>query len=459
MTDMKKYYLGIDLGTSAIKLLAVSADGGHTCVRCPYESPTPAGWRKALQQAVSKLGDVTGICAIALSSQVGTYLTDTGEILDWNSSAGKDELAYLKSAVTDEQWLDAIGMVHPELVSYPLPRLLYIKNRYPDAKAVEMPKELLLRELTGNTVTDIFSWRGLCHPEKKDYAHSLLARFGISLSLPKLANPTDLAGVITPKAAEIYGLPQNTPVYVGCNDFFAGLLGMGIYETGAAFALSGTSAHVGIITETPQLGRMVSGAYFHGCATYGGTKASGVSCDFAINNFGIDDLTPALAYENPPMFLPYLKGERAPVYDENAKGVFFGITDKTTRQQMAYAVLEGVVFSQYHIYTSLNATPPARLITGGGSAQNQMMAVLTASLFGCPVLRATENDASAFGAALLAMTGCGVYTDLAQAAKTVSCEAAALPDAELQHHLQKRFSVYQALYGDLKDAFQKFSEL
>ncbi len=447
------------MGTSAIKLLAVTPEGARLSARCGYESATPEGWRTALKTALAEL-PVAQIAAIGMSSQVGTYLTDTGKQLDWNSAAGKEELPYLKSAVTDPEWLDAIGMVHPELVSYPLPRLLYIQSHFPDAKAVEMPKELLIRELTGNTVTDIFSWRGLCHPEKQDYAKDLLTRFGISLSLPPVKLPTDLAGTVTPEASARYGLPQGIPVYVGCNDFFAGLLGMGIYDIGTAFELSGTSAHVGVLTETPQSGRIVSGPYFHGCATYGGTKASGAACDFAIRNFGIDGLTPEIAFENPPLFLPYLTGERAPIYDENAKGVFFGITHKTTPAHMAYAVLEGVVFSLYHIYTSLNAQTPTRLITGGGSAVNAMMAALKASVFGCPVSRVKENDASALGAALLAMTGSGVFASVAQAAEAAAdYEPVAAPDAALGSLLQKRFAVYRSLYGNLKEPFQKFSEM
>ena len=272
--------------------------------------------------------------------------------------------------------------------------------------------------------------------------------------------PTDLAGTVTPEASATYGLPQGIPVYVGCNDFFAGLLGMGIYDIGTAFALYGTSAHVGMITQAPQSGRIVSGPYFHGCATYGGTKASGAACDFAMQNFGIDGLTPEISCENPPIFLPYLAGERAPIYDENAKGVFFGITDKTTSAHMAYAVLEGVVFSLYHIYTSLNARTPTRLITGGGSALNPTMAKLTAALFGCEVCRAKENDASALGAALLAMTGSGIYASIEQAAQAAAdYELAAIPDERLGNRLQARFSVYQSLYGDLKHTFEKFREL
>ena len=350
---MERKYLGIDLGPSAVKLLLATPAGRCRHVKCDYEKADISGWCEALKEAAAMLKEqdaLEELCGIALSSQVGTYITDTGEILSWESAAGKEELCEIKAAVTDKQWTEQIGMVHPDLVSYPLPRLLYIKRHFPQCRAVMMPKELLLYELTGNLITDPFSWRGLCDPDKKAYSYSLLEKFGIDLSLPPLGLPTDCAGCVNEAAAQKYGLPVGTPVYIGCNDFYAGLLGMGVLEEDSVFELSGTSEHLGIITAERMEGAFVSGRYFNGFASYGGTKSSGACCNFAIRNFGIDKLDMRNMFSDAPVFLPYLNGERAPIYDENAKGVFFGINAKTSSDDMAYAVLEGVVFSLYHIY-------------------------------------------------------------------------------------------------------------
>lgn len=460
---MKNKFLGIDLGTSAIKLLLVTSAGSTLRSKCAYESKDAAGWCDALKKAVAQLkkeDDLQDLQGIALSSQVGTYLLDTGDVISWESNVGKAELQEIKAAVSEKTWVEEIGMVHPDLISYPLPRLLYIKRHFPSCKAVMMPKELLLKELTGNLVSDPFSWRGLCHPDKGRYAEKLLKQFGIHISLPAIGAPTDRAGKVTATAASKYGLPENVPVYIGCNDFFAGLLGMGVWQENSLFELSGTSEHLGIITRERRDGAFISGRFFNGFATYGGTKSSGVSCDFAMKQFGIDDVTPEMALENPPIFLPYLKGERAPIYDENARGVFFGITDKTSPEAMAYAVLEGVVFSLYHIGQSLSLPKVARMITGGGSAVNTTMAKLKAALFDCPVFRVTENDSSALGAAMLAMVGQGAFATLEGAiAKVVSYELAAQPEERLKTLLQKRFSVYKMLYVNLKESFEKFSKL
>ena len=461
MTDMKKEYIGIDLGTSSVKVLLITAKGTVARAKCAYSAADPEGWRDALCKAVAELKKttpLTDVAAISLSSQVGTYITDGGKIVSWSDTAGEAELAEIRGAVSDDEWLQEIEMLHPALISYPLPRLLYIKRHFPRCKAVMMPKEWLIRELTGELVTDCFSWRGLCHTKKKTYSSVLLKRFGIDCTLPSVASPTDRAGYVTETAADRYGLPVHTPVYVGCNDFFAGLLGMGVWKDGAMFELSGTSEHIGAITECRKEGAFVSGPFFNGYATYGGTKASGVACDFAIQQFGIDGVTIDTLDRQPPIFLPYLRGERAPIYNENARGVFFGISDTTERQDMAYAVLEGVVFSLYHISESLGLDVPKRIITGGGSARNGLMATLKAALFGGEVVRVRENDASALGAAMLAMVGDGaVLSEVIE--NLVTYETMARPNGELQKRLLERYAIYKKLYTDVADTFEDFARL
>ncbi len=460
---MERKYLGIDLGTSAVKLLLVTPTGNCIRAKCCYEQTDVIGWCEALKSAVTMLKQqdtLDNLCGISLSSQVGTYIADTGEILSWESAVGKEELCEIKASVSDAQWIEQIGMVHPDLISYPLPRLLYMKRHFPECRSVMMPKELLLQELTGNLVTDMFSWRGLCNPDKNAYSYGLLKQFGIDISLPPLGCPTDCAGQVSETCAQKYGLPVGTPVYIGCNDFYAGLLGMGVLEEDTVFELSGTSEHLGAITAQRTDGSFVSGRYFNGFATYGGTKSSGASCDFAINNFGIDGLDAHSIFRDAPIFLPYLNGERAPIYDENARGVFFGISAETTSNDMAYAVLEGVVFSIYHISESLPQCATNMLITGGGSAGNALMAQLKAALFDRTVVRVTENDASALGASMIAMVGKGEFSSLLDAANTVvSYETVAEPNKQLRELLLKRYAIFKDIYVKLKETFKNYSSV
>ena len=460
---MKNYFLGIDIGTSSVKLLLSTKSGETISAKSEYETNNIAGWCDAIKRCLDRIkGSVplSLICAVSFSSQVGTYITDKGDIIPWFSSAGEQELNEIKLKCSEACFVEEIGMLHPELISYPLSRLLYIKRNFPEAESVIMPKEAVIFELTGNLVTDTFSQRGICNPIKNEYSEKLLKLFNIGFKLPKILNPTDIAGYITENASKTYGLPEGIPVYVGCNDFYAGLLGMGVLKNNTVFELSGTSEHLGVITKARVDGKIISGKYFNGFATYGGTKSSGTSCDFAIKNFGIVELDENLCITNQPIFLPYLKGERAPVYDENARGVFFGITDKTTKSDMAYAILEGVVFSLYHISEDLPIKNVSKIITGGGSAADKLMAKIKAELFDCEILRAKDNNSSALGAVIIAMVAHKAFGSFNDAiVSAVEYVSVAKPDGANREKLLKRFEIYKKLYFSLKSQFEEFSKI
>ena len=463
MTDMGNKYLGIDLGTSSIKLLLKEAGGKTVKVKKKYEYPAPIGWLDALKEALCELGNIVNtaeISAIGLSSQVGSYITDTGEVICWNDNVGKEELCEIKSKFSREDFLSELDMDHPDLISYPLPRFLYIKKHFPYCKKVIMPKELIAGELTDGISSDVFSWRGLAHTKNGRYSKKLLDSFGLDFELPPLFSPTDKIGSVTEFAAKKYGLKQGTPIFAGCNDFFAGLLGMGVLKCGSFFELSGTSEHIGSISSEISESSLISGRFFENFVTYGGTKASGVSCSFAMDNFGLSGVSAEDILSSPPIFLPYLTGERAPIYDENARGVFFGINAKTDSKALAYSVLEGVVFSLFDIAKDLDTSGAVRLITGGGSAEDKVMAKLKAELWGIEIAVCEENDTSALGAAMLAMVGNGEYSSLSEAIdKTVSYRTIAKPSGELREILLNRFGIYKNLYKNLKQSFDAFSAL
>lgn len=469
---MEKYYLGIDIGTSSVKVLAANLDGKTVSEKAKYKGK---GFENgftdmysAVTEALKKLYDTVSpqsISAVGLSSQVGTYITDKGDILPWYQGSTEKELQQVKTVASDEVFVKEIGMKHPDLTSYPLPSMVYIKRNFKNVTTVCMPKEKLLTDLTGEKLTDIFSQRGICNPKTGEYSKVLLDKLDIDYNLYKIVDPTDKGGYITAEASAKYGLPVGIPVYLGCNDFYAGLLGMGVYDTETAFELSGTSEHMGVITKERFDGNVISGEYFNGYATYGGTKGGGASCDFAINNFGIDNLNENTVPHKQPIFLPYLNGERAPIYNEKAKGVFFGISGDTTRDDMAYAVLEGVVFSLYHIYegllkNGLRKSGIKNLICGGGSASNKFMAKLKAELFDMDITHVAENDSSALGAAIIAMTGDGKFEDLRTAVKAVTKYDWTVKNKGLhKEKLLKRFNIYKSIYKSLKNDFNDFYKI
>ena len=461
---MKNFYLGIDFGTSSIKAILQSLDGEKHKLKVNYLSNTVSAYNIALKEIISlSLQKINGgnILAISFSSQVGTYIINEQDVISWQSPVSKDELKYIKKKITKERFVKEISMPHPDIISYPLPRLLYIKSKYGNGATILQPKDLLIKELIGEAVTDVYSMRGIVNLQTGKYAKGIMEELGLDFVLPKVKFPTDLAGCVTPEASTEYNLPIGTKIYLGCNDFYAGLIGMGIYSIGDAFELSGTSEHIGYISSSLDEESHVSGAFFNGFCNYGGTKSSGTSCAFAINNFGIEDLDfDALITSNPPIFLPYLQGERAPIYDENARGVYFGLNEKTTKSEMAYATLEGVVFSLYDIIKSMNAPKFNRLICGGGSSSDKLMAKLKAELFDAEIVNVVENDASALGAVILAMVGNGEFLDVQTAIKhLVEFKGKTKPSGKYRQLLFKRFSVYRSIYNNLKDTFKEFSSL
>lgn len=459
----KAFVLGIDLGTSAVKGVLRSADGETWKAKCSYAEESLHGWLEAMACLIADLHAQSGgeITAVGFSSQVGTYVIDGEQVISWRHDAGREEVDEILRTVPQEDFIREIGMRHPNLISYPLPRLLYIQKHFGREVEVLMPKEHLIRALTGQTVTDVFSMRGIADLSRGVYATGLTERLGVEIPLAPMRHPTALAGYVTEEASKRYGLAAGTPVYTGTSDFFAGLLGMGVCEVGDGFDLAGTSEHVGYLSESLCPDAFISGKYFFANCTYGVTRSSGASCDFAIRNFGVENLDVArLMAGKPPIFLPYLGGERAPVFDELARGVYFGLGVDANREQMAYAALEGVVFSLYHITESIGMPRPRRMICGGGSATNALMNSLRATLFDCETVCVRDHDTSALGACMLAMTGCGMYRDLKEAiGACVSYHPPVRPMPQYRERLLRRFGIYRELYGDLKERFRAFGKI
>ena len=458
---MNKALLGIDLGTSSIKALLYYENGQTETAKCAYEELSPAGWLNAMKRVLRML-DCTQVIGIGLSSQTGTYIVNGTDVISWGDPAGKEELPLVRGAFSSETFLNEIGMPHPMIASYPLPRLCYIKKHFKEIRAVRQPKDLLLSYLTGKDASDMWTWRGLAHPEK-GYSRLLLTELGLDPAwLPPLADADSVAGYVTEAVATETGLPVGAPVVMGLNDFFAGLVGMGIPALSPLFDITGTSEHFGVIenTFTPETD-MVSGAFLKGFVHYGGTASSGTSLTFGMQELGAvqGELASYLATD-PPIFLPYLSGERAPVFDPYARGVFFGIGKACTKEQMSYAVLEGVAFSIYHIAQHLGKLPQGDILLGGGAAKDALLGSIKATLFDRCFVTLAESDASALGAAMVAGVGIEVFEDLSAAVSVcVHKQTVHKPIPALRKKLLCRFAIYKQLYTALKPQFETLKEI
>lgn len=458
----EKSVLGIDLGTSSVKILQRYEDGTIIKRKASYETKDPRGWWKAVKGALAG-ADLKSVEAIGLSSQVGTYIVDETQVIHWNCGIGEKELNRLREMYPSEEFVKEISMPHPQIISYPLPRLLYIQERYPQAKKVCQPKDLICEKLTGNLVTDPYSWRGLANLKTKKYSEKFLNSIGFSKEkLPQIIGEKELAGYT--RKTDLGGtiLPEGIPVYTGLNDFFSALLGMGVEKQGDVFDISGTSEHLGILEEGINLHtKMVSGPYLNHYVHYGVTASSGASLDFGQNLWATEKLDlEKMTMAQPPIFLPYLNGERAPVWDPQARGMFFGIGAGCTREELAYGVLEGVVFSLYHIYESMGKPEVTRFKIVGGAAVNPILNQLKAEMFHLPAEILEEVDSSAMGAVIIASVGAGWFSDYKKAAENICrIREVAEPSGKYEEWFQDRFSIYKELYPAVKNQYKQLRRI
>ena len=451
---MSKNILGIDLGTSSVKVLLRLGNGQIIKSKAGYREKTLHGFLSAIKEAVSKI-DISCTDAIGLSSQVGTYIINDEHIIGWNSPAGRKELNVIKKKYPKELFIKEIAMPHPDIISYPIPRLMYIQSELSNITSICQPKDFLCKVMTGNFVTDKYSMRGLAHTQSGTYSDFFLKETGIKHDvLPEIVRPDEIIGLTNDICECITGIPKGIPVFAGLNDFFSSLKGMGIEKSGDMFDITGTSEHIGMLcdslcADTP----LVSGAYFDKFIHYGVTASSGASLDFGLREFGFDEITLEESLKrNPPIFTPYVNGERAPIYSSDARGVFFGINSDCTKKDMAYSVLEGVAFSIYHIFENMNAEPCGDIKVSGGASGNNLLCKIKAELFGRKIYTLSEDDTSALGAIQMAASGFGIKIDNPVA----DC---IIPDGKYREILLKRFNIYKNLYKSLEYEFKELSSI
>ncbi len=462
MINMNKCILGIDLGTSSVKIVKKYRDGHIEKLKNAYEEPLPLGWWKAICELLEQI-NWKEILAIGLSSQVGTYLVNDEEVISWNSDAGKEELKWWKAKYPRQKFVEEISMPHPEIISYPLPRLKYIKEHYGDIQKICQPKEYIIEKLTGEWVTDMYSWRGLANLKSGKYSKYFLEILSMEENvLPIVKRPDEIAGYTKKMKFFSNFLPAGIPVYVGLNDYYAGLLGMGIGKTGQMFDVTGTSEHLGVLQQGIAADTtLVSGPYIEHMVHYGVTASSGSSIKYGLKLqreplFYMEKIVKG----KPPVFLPYVKGERAPVWNPDARGAFFGIEETCSVEQMTYSVMEGVVFSLYHIYETMGRPEISRITVSGGAASVDCLNLLKAEMFGVPIEIVKESDVSALGACMAAAVGLGWYPDYDQAAaEWVEISHSVFPSGKYREWFEKRFEVYKEFYSGIKPLFEKWKSL
>ena len=506
-----KYILGVDLGTSGLKTVLFDQTGAPVASaleeypmfqpRNGWAEQDPALWWEACVHTVKRVLETSGIdpadvAGVGLSGQMhGLVLLDAnGEVLRpcilWCDGRTSAECAEITETVGAGRLLEITA--NPALTGFTAGKILWVKKNEPDvyarARHILLPKDYLRYKLTGVFASEVSDASGmnLLDVPKRRWSEEILGKLGVEEAfLPPVYESCEVTGAITDRAATLTGLKAGTPVVGGAGDNAAAAVGTGIVESGRAMLTLGTSgvifAHADAVTIDPQ-GRVhtfcsaVPGAW----TVMSCTLSAGGSLQWFRNNFCAAEMQTAAeldcdAYDlltaeaervpvgaNRLLFLPYLMGERSPLLDPDARGVFFGLSGIHGRPDLLRAVMEGVVFSQRNcldIFREMHV-PVGEIMATGGGARSALWRRMLADALDCPVTAARHAEGSALGAAILAGVGVGLFPSVqAACASIIQKDGVLRPDRENGAAYEPYYRLYRELYGRLSGPFKTLAGL
>lgn len=485
--------LGIDIGTSACKIALFEHDGSvMASVSQSYETfypypgwaqQNPDSWWDAVCHGIKQLIQITGfdpaqIDGIGVDGQSwsmvpvdrdGNCLACTPIWLDTRAQPVCDELE--QKMDTDRIFSIAGNVLRP---SYSTPKIIWLKREYPEiyreTDKFLQSNSFIVMKLTGEKSQDYSQGYGLhfFDQTKLVYDEYLADDFGIELDkLPQLYPCHSIVGSVTSRAALECGLKEGTPVVAGGLDAACGTLGAGVYQEGQTQEQGGQAGGMSICTSaaTPHpsliLGtHVVPGKWLLQGGTVGGGGVLRWFKQELGDHMNFDSLV-ELAGEIPAgaegvRFLPYMSGERSPIWNPNAKGVFFGLSFDKTKGHMVRAALEGVAFSLEHNLRIAAETGIQidSLTAMGGAAKSYLWTQIKADVTG-KVFEVTGADtATALGAAMVAGVGTGVYRDFEDAvSRTTKITRVHIPDDRMHEIYKDAMEHYLKLYESLKEMF------
>jgi len=496
------YWLGIDIGTGGTRALLVDEKG--TC-KAGFTSPhedmrmekplwaeqRPEDWWQAAQKAIQGVlaaAKVKGsqVKGVGLSGQMhGLVLLDTNNAvirpaLIWCDQRSQAQVDSINRIVGKDNVLTYTA--NPVLTGFTLPKLLWVRDNEPQsfarARKMLLPKDYIRFELTGEFATEVSDASGtsLFDVVMRRWSNQMLERLNLDRSLlPRVYESTEVSGTISARAAALTGLAEGTPVVGGGGDQAASAVGNGIVEPGALSCTLGTSGVVFAHMDKPSYdpaGRVhtfchaVQGAWH----VMGVTQGAGLSLQWFRNQLApgtdYDTLTAEAANSTVGaqglFWLPYLMGERTPHLDSMARAGWVGLTAKHTRADMIRALLEGVCYSQKDCLDLIDhmGVPVDAIRLSGGGARSAFWRQLFADVFGKRVVTLASQEGSAYGAAILAQVGTGVYATVPEACRASIKEVdSVLPRPHESQLYRRGHEVYRAFYPSLRPIYSLIESL
>lgn len=484
-------YIGIDLGTSAVKLLLMEGSGKILKIvskEYPISFPKP-GWSEQnpydwYEQSVAGLKelldgtDKSQVAGISFGGQMHglVALDEKGEVIRpailWNDGRTAVECDYLNNEIGKDKLSEYTANI--SFTGFTAPKILWMKKNEPENFAkiakIMLPKDYLAYRLTGVHCTDVSDASGTLYFDVKNRSWSKEMCEILSIKpewLPKIFESYEAVGTVLPEVAAELGIPQTVKVAAGAGDNAAAAVGTGTVGDGACNISLGTSGTVFISSKKFGVDEHNAlHSFDHADGTYHlmGCMLSAASC----NKWWMDDIIGTQDYadeqakidrlgENHVFFLPYLMGERSPHNDPNARGTFIGLTMDSSRADMTQAVLEGVAFAlrdSFEVAKSLGIKIDRTKICGGG-AKSPLWKKMIANILGVKVDVLENEEGPSMGGAMLAAVACGEYASVEEAAKAiVRVSGTVEPDPELTAKYEERYQIFKQLYPICKDAFK-----
>ncbi len=489
-----KYYIGADLGTSALKLLLVDSDGkiiNSVSEKYPVYYPKPAwseqnpeDWWQALLRGIKALVkgvDTSKIAGIGAGGQMhGLVILDENDkvirpAILWNDGRTDKETDYLNNEIGKKKLSSLTANI--AFAGFTAPKILWLKNNEPEnfkkICKIMLPKDYLNYRLAGVHCTDYSDASGMLLLDVKSRAWSkeMLNICDVKESqMPKLFESYMPVGTLLPEIANELGLSQNVTVVAGAGDNAAAAIGTGTVGDGKCNISIGTSGTVFISSDNFSVDTDNSLHSF--CHADGGYHLMGCILSAAsCNKWFCEDILKSSDYNseqaninddklgnNQVYFLPYLMGERSPINDTDARGVFLGMNMDTKREDMLQAVLEGVAFAikdNIEIAKSQGIKIEWSTICGGG-AKSPLWQKIFCNVLGIPLKITAAEEGPGYGGAMLAMVADGVYPDVkACAKKFIEYKKTIEPDLKISARYQEQYNKFKTIYPTLKGLFKE----
>ena len=505
-------YLGIDIGTSGTKTLAMRHDGkilASATEEYPLSSPKP-GWseqdpehwwqatiksvKRVLKAGKVKKVDVAGI---GLSGQMhGSVFLDKKQnvirpALLWNDQRTVAECDEIEKKAGGRRKL--IGMVaNPALTGFTAPKILWLRNNepknYDKTTQVLLPKDYVRLRLTGEFATEVSDASGtlLLDVKRRKWCQPLLDKLQIDNSLlPQVYESEEVSGQLNTDAAKLLGLDAGVPVVGGGGDQAAGAVGNGIVRKGVISATMGTSGVVFAHSDEMQIdpaGRVhtfchaVTGKWH----VMGVVLSAGGSLQWYRNQLCQAEIAAAKKKKIDPYelitkqaaeapagceglyFLPYLTGERTPHADPHARAAWVGLSLRHGKSHMARAVMEGATYAMRDCLEIIDGMkiPIREVRLSGGGARSEYWRQMQADIYGKRVVTINAEEGPAYGVALLAAAGTGEYKNVVEACKaTIRVVTKIGPEAKAKKAYNKAYPMYGSLYRSLKQEFTSIANL